>query len=878
MKFFHGSIRKKLVILVLLTTIPVFSVLLATELVNRKNAVKQAEKDAAIILNGLAEVQQRITDSTRTLLRTLASMPEIRDANVQRSRVILMTLLETNPIYTNVILVDLSGNVVAAGKNHDQTKAFNFSDRKQFKEAIASKGFASGEFVVGKSSQKAIFPFGMAVLDEHNDPVGAIIIGVSLNHYSELLKRGKYAENTLFGLCDQNGIRLFRYPFSKKGTIGKPIKEEVFNAARKAASGGSLIALTTEGLKRVVVFEPLRLRDYDPPYMYMFMGIEYAQVQAGANAILNRLAITSLSSLLMALAIAWFIGSYGIVRRIEKLTLITKQFGQGDENVTSDIDYSDGEIGALAQSFDNMALAIKSQKQKIVASETSLRTIIETIPDLVWLKDQNGVYLDCNTMFERFFGAKKEVIIGKTDYDFVDRELADFFRQHDRKAMEVGAPSSNEEWITFADDGRHALLDTIKTPMLDTAGKLVGVLGIGRDITSRKLIEEENAKLQTQLIQAQKMEAVGTLAGGIAHDFNNILSVILGYSEMAIEDAPPGTKYQKDLDKVLTAAVRARELVKQILAFSRQTKIERHPLRIQPLIMEGLKMLRSSIPTTISIVEDIDAESGVILADPTQIHQILMNLCTNAYQAMEAKAIGGILKVSLQTNLIDSGDQKTLLHINPGEYVELIVADTGVGLHPDIIGKIFDPYFTTKESGKGTGMGLAIIHGIMKDYGGTITVESQLGKGTAFHVYFPVLQSDIEVETTISEDLPKGHERILFIDDEELLADMGKDMLERLGYHVTVQRSSVEALKTFQNTPHEYDMVITDQTMPDMTGAALACQMMQIRPDIPIILCTGYSNLIDEQSAKALGIKQFVLKPLTKEIFAKVVRNVLDKN
>ncbi|MGE4403480.1 MAG: hypothetical protein AB7F61_17615, partial [Desulfobulbus sp.] len=225
MKFFHGSIRKKIIILVLLAVIPVFLVLFATEFANRKHAVKQAEKDVAIFLNGLVEIQQRITDSTRTLLRTVASMPEIRDANIERSRVILATLLETNPIYSNVILVDLWGNVVAAGKDHDKTLAFNFADRKQFKEAIASKGFASGEVVVGKSSNKAIFPFGMAVLDENNDPRGAIIIGVSLNHYKKLIERADYAKNTFFGLCDHKGMRLFRYPLSEKTTIGGSLSE-----------------------------------------------------------------------------------------------------------------------------------------------------------------------------------------------------------------------------------------------------------------------------------------------------------------------------------------------------------------------------------------------------------------------------------------------------------------------------------------------------------------------------------------------------------------------------------------------------------------------------------------------------------------------------
>lgn len=394
------------------------------------------------------------------------------------------------------------------------------------------------------------------------------------------------------------------------------------------------------------------------------------------------------------------------------------------------------------------------------------------------------------------------------------------------------------------------------------------------DITERKKDEEEKIKLQAQLYQAQKMEAIGTLAGGIAHDFNNLLSVIFGYSELAKEDTSQGEKYHDYLKEVLTAANRAKELVKQILAFSRQTQVERIPLQIQPLIREGLKMLRSSIPTTISITEDIDPESGIILADPTQIHQILLNLCTNAYHSMEVD--GGVLAVSLKTKVVDTDDQEMLLHVSPGEYAELMVSDTGSGIDPQIIERIFDPYFTTKESGKGTGMGLAIIHGIMQEYGGAITVESNVGMGAVFHVYFPVVNKAIEDEITRFENLPMGNERILLVDDEELLAALGKDLLERLGYRVTVQLSSHQALTTFQNAPNGFDLVITDQTMPEMTGAELAQCMLQIRPDIPIILCTGYSNLIDEHSAKALGIREFAFKPLSQKLLAKLIRNVLE--
>ncbi len=541
-------------------------------------------------------------------------------------------------------------------------------------------------------------------------------------------------------------------------------------------------------------------------------------------------------------------------------------------------DYSQDDVAQLT-AFLTSVQAITDSKQaeeELRKREGHFRTLVETIPDLIWLKDKDGAYLSCNPIFERFFGAKAANIVGKTDYDFVDRELADFFVENDRKAMLAGKPTINEEWITFADDGHRVLLETIKTPMYDSQGTLIGVLGIGRDITERRRAEEENTQLQVQLQQAQKMEAIGTLAGGIAHDFNNILGAILGYAELAQEDSPPGSIVRKDIDQVVKASYRAKDLVKQILAFSRQDKTDQIPLQPGIIIKEALKMLRPSLPSTIDIQQDIDLEAGLILADPSQIHQVMVNLCTNAFHAMEET--GGTLTISLKKKTLSQNDLANEPQVQPGDFVQLSISDTGPGIPPEIQEKIFDPYFTTKEVGKGTGMGLAIIHGIVKSYNGLVTCHSVLGEGAVFHVYLPVIADPtiVEIETAPLDLTQLGNERILFIDDEEILAEMGQAMLERLGYRVTVRRNSIEALNTFQNQPEQFDLVITDQTMPGMTGSDLARRMLQIRPGMPIILCTGYSNLISEGKAKLLGIKGFAMKPLAKKDIAALIREVLD--
>ncbi len=407
----------------------------------------------------------------------------------------------------------------------------------------------------------------------------------------------------------------------------------------------------------------------------------------------------------------------------------------------------------------------------------------------------------------------------------------------------------------------------------NTAIRMIGTLS---DITGRKRAEEETIALQLQLIQAQKMEAIGTLAGGIAHDFNNILGAIIGYTEIAIDDLPQESMTASHLTKVLGASQRASTLVKQILAFSRQANIQRVPLQPSTIVKEAIKLLRPSLPSTITIQQQIDTSIRPILADPTQVHQILMNLCTNAFHAMEQD--GGTLTITLKDHTLSQEDIEHRPELKPGPFVVLTIRDTGQGIPPEVREKIFEPYFTTKEVGKGTGMGLAITHGIITGYGGFITCESEPDKGTVFDIYFPAIEEKTVAAVKPVAVAPPGTGHILLIDDEKMLVELGKTMLERLGYLVTAMTSSTEALNIFQNQPYLFDAIITDQTMPDMTGLELSRQILQIRPEIPIILCTGYSTLVDEKRAKTEGIKGFLDKPITKKGIASLLRKVLDES
>ena len=410
--------------------------------------------------------------------------------------------------------------------------------------------------------------------------------------------------------------------------------------------------------------------------------------------------------------------------------------------------------------------------------------------------------------------------------------------------------------------------------VFDREGESIGHRVSNQDITERKRAEKEKEKMQEDLVQAQKMEAIGTLAGGIAHDFNNILGAILGYAEMAYEDSIQGSVNPNDLNQVVQAGHRAKDLVKQILAFSRRADSQKIPLQPAAIVKESIKLLRSSIPTTIDIQQHIDQQTKLILADPTQLHQIIMNLCTNAYHAMEET--GGTLSISLQNKVLTLQDLAGNPGVQPGQFVQLSVRDTGTGIDSVIQERIFDPYYTTKETGKGTGMGLAIVHGIVRSSGGFITCRSEIDAGTVFEILLPAFLEPIVPKEKEDRMIPVGTERILFIDDEEMLAKMGQTMLERLGYTVTVQMSSIEALATFKRQPAAFDLVITDQTMPGMTGVDLARSMLQIRPDLPIILCTGYSIQISKEKAESYGIRGFVMKPLVRKDIATLIRKILD--
>jgi PAS domain S-box-containing protein len=534
--------------------------------------------------------------------------------------------------------------------------------------------------------------------------------------------------------------------------------------------------------------------------------------------------------------------------------------------------YLYGKASVLHDSRGNVVGAIESIRD-ITAHrrvERKYKAIFENAAMGIFQTSSEGRIVSANHAFARILGyeSPEEVINSVTDIAqqvYVNSEQ----RAELIQLMNKYGVFQEREVQFFRKDGSIVWVTINGRVMRDGSGKVIFYNGAILDITERK-------SLELQLRQAQKMEAIGTLAGGIAHDFNNILSAVVGYADLALRESQMSDHLRRYIEQIHKAGIRAGELVKQILTFSRRSDEKLYPLKISPIVKEVMKLLRASLPTTIEIRQKIQTDPDTVLANPTHIHQILMNLCTNAAQAMGASK--GILKVSLDPMEIKPDDVLIRHGLVPGMHMRLTVSDTGQGISSGIIDKIFDPFFTTKKPGEGTGMGLSVVHGIVKRYGGTITVHSEVEKGTEFNIYLPLLmETEKRWEKESAENIIGGEERILFVDDEEVLVNLGHSMLTGLGYTVVGRTSSLEAMDLFRAQPDRFDLVITDMTMPNMTGIELAQKLMLSRPDIPVILCTGFSEGITPDRAKKLGIRELIMKPIVLEQLAAAIRREIDR-
>ncbi len=659
---------------------------------------------------------------------------------------------------------------------------------------------------------------------------------------------------------DENNIRVIGENISQNEVVAALIIKDSF--------GQTLYKMIRENPSKVIkregnVYHQGALAGY----------VEVALTQRYYDASSRQLLIASLLTLVIALTVL-----------IVTTGFLIRRFLKGPLDSLNDIldSYSAGiyeprgaripflEFQPFARVLAEMGKKITRQLKDVRQAEEKYRNIFENAVEGIFQSTIEGRFISASPSMAKIYGYESpaELIAQVTDIGIQCYARSEDRDEFTRRITRDGLVQRFEVQMVRRDKSRFWVSISARL-VSDEHGKPRYYEGFCIDITKQK-------NLETQLRQAQKMEAIGTLAGGIAHDFNNILGVIIGCSELAWEKAPHGSDELILLEKVIGAGRRAKELVKQILTFSRQSKSEIKPLYLSPIVKETLKFIRSTIPATIEIEQEIDDEAGAVLADPTQVHRLLMNLYTNAVQAMVPK--GGVLRVYLADRDLGSDMASAHADIKAGPYVELRVQDTGPGIPPDAIDRIFDPFFTTKAVGEGTGLGLSVVHGIVKQHNGAIIVDSRPGEGTDFKVYLPRLDKrHIKIMDELDFAVPGGSERILLVDDEQELLDTLQLVLVELGYTTSVKTSSLEALERFRSSPDEFDLVITDFTMPNMTGIELAKNINRIDPDLPILMCTGFSELIPRKQAQRAGVRDVLFKPVARWQLATAIRKVLDQ-
>jgi two-component system cell cycle sensor histidine kinase/response regulator CckA len=526
----------------------------------------------------------------------------------------------------------------------------------------------------------------------------------------------------------------------------------------------------------------------------------------------------------------------------------------------------------LRKQTSDLNREIEERKQvefELRASRKRNTDLVENSTDWIWEFDENEIFTYSSPRVKDLLGYEPEEMIGTSAFSPMAGPEAERVMNEFLEYKAKREPFSHIININRHKDGHEVVIESSGLPIIDEDGTYRGYRGIDRDITIR-------SKLEESLRHGQKMKAIGTLAGGIAHDFNNILSALIGFAEIAKIETSGNSKLSGYIEEILNASHRAKELVKQILTFSSKTIKTKAPVKPAPVVREALKLIRASLPSTIVVREVIEDDTGYILADPTNIHQVVINLCTNAMQAMENQQ--GVISVTLKNiDFAETGNDPVPRNTT-GKFVELTVSDTGHGMDSETIQRVFEPYFTTRETGSGSGIGLAVVHGIIEGCAGFIDIESEPGIGTTFKIYFPYKEhKEPKPDAVEHQSLPGGTESILVIDDEKTVARVLEKSLQRLGYSVTMMTSSDDALELFTASPGEFDLVITDQTMPSISGLELATKMLELRPNLPIILCTGYSAIVDEEEAVKLGVTRFLFKPVPMTTMVNVVRDTLDE-
>jgi len=882
--FKKGMTRKVISLLFMFGTVPllILSTVFLISFINiQKKNTTQIHKEISERIS--AEISSKLK-KIEGQVRVFGRMFLLRSNDFKGLEQIAFMLLEESLEYDIITVADTSGDEIIKVSRYYSFRPFelgSIAGDPEFSKVLDGQTTYS-PVRISKFSKFPLVTISFPLTNIAGKIHGVLAVGVNVSKMWELISRRNIGENRYAYITDSNGMLIAYQDISSvlqekdlSGILGVAnfLSHRSENHIYRGINGDFVIgaAATVEPTGWGVIVEAPVHKAFRNVYVLsaIFLALSLATIAA-------------------AIFLGFWFSLKTIVRPIrllqEEASAIAQGGSEGNLPVIKD------ELGQLAESFKQMVNDLKKTtvsrdilvdeidgrkrvEKKLRASEEKLRNIVENSTNLFYSHTATHEIYYISPQSREFLQCEPEEAMNQWTEFATDNPINQKGFELTENAIKTGKRQQPYELELMGKKGKKIFVEVREAPILKN-GKTVAIVGSLTDITDRKMAEQETAKLQSQLIQSQKLESIGTLAGGIAHDFNNILSSIIGFTELALDDAPKGTSQEDNLQEVCTAAKRARDLVKQILAFASQSDEDRKPIRVDAIAKEVIKLVRSTIPTTIEIKENIESDS-LIMGNATQVHQLLMNLCTNAAHAMED--VGGILEVRSTDVELNEQSSLPLLRLKSGNYMKITVSDTGHGIPQDILGSIFEPYFTTKGPGEGTGMGLAMVHGIVESYGGQITVDSALGEGTTFKIYLPITRKKGIQRQYEPEQLPTGTEKILFVDDEAPIAKMGSQSLERLGYSVTTRTSSVEALELFRSKFGDFDLVITDMTMPNMAGDKLAVELIKIRSDIPVIICTGYSKKISDESVAEIGIKAFAYKPVVKADLAKTVRKVLDE-
>ena len=850
--------------LVILAIMPALAIILYTGLEQRQHSIEDAQKDVMLLTHTMAEAQQDFTRSIKQMLAVLSLLPEIQSLDQQPCNNVFRSVLEQNSKYINIALTDLNGDVLASGKPLTVT---NFSDRKHVRSVLKSNQFSIGEYIISRvGSGMPAIAFAYPVLDSNNQLKAILTTATKLPRLSDFHKIANLPKNSFIAVTDHKGIRLFYYP-PKEDTnpVGKPIKKQSWEKAKNAIAPGIFTGSGSDGVRRIFAFEQVRFKPEEAPYLYVWTGTPESYALASANTALIRNLLLLILATALSLFISWLIGRKTLLSPIQNLVYLTKKYSQGDLKARSELTTKSDEFGTLTKAFHDMADTLATNQKTLKENEERFRTLVEESPMGISLIGRDGRYKYVNPSFKMMFGYTIDDIPSGKDWfekafpnEEMRQEVIDTWIKN-KQETSIGQARPQEYTVTCKDGTRKEI--HFRPVTLKSADQFV----IYEDITDKRIMER-------QLQQSQKMEAIGTLAGGIAHDFNNLLMGIQGRTSLMINDANLSQDYSEHLRGIEEYVKSATDLTKQLLGFARGGKYEVKPSDINELLERSSQMFGRT-KKEIRIHRKLQEDLWTTDVDRSQIEQVLLNLYVNAWQAMPQ---GGELYLQTENVILDENYVQPY-YVDPGKYIKISITDTGIGMDEDTREKIFDPFFTTKALGRGTGLGLASVYGIIKNHGGSINVYSEVGEGTTFTLYLPASDKQVAQDSEHYEKILKGTETILLVDDENMIIDVGKAMLERLGYQVVIANGGQQAIEILSKQEGVIDLVILDLIMPKMDGGKTFDHIRKIQPSMPVILSSGYAINGQANEIMDRGCNGFIQKPFNLSELSQKIRQILEE-